>query len=77
MLPVWCDNSPDSLLDMAARLCVLNLPLIRGQLEAAVDNGMHLPSQVGEQILQVSHRFGTELLSHNLKGGAATQLGYR
>ena len=77
MLPVWCDNSPDSLLDMAARLCVLNLPLIRGQLEAAVDNGMHLPSQVGEQILQVSHRFGMELLSHSVKGGAATQLGYR
>ena len=58
MVTVWYDNSPDSLLDITARQCVLNLDVIKGQIKAATDRNMeiHLPSQIGEKLFQVAQK---------------------
>ena len=55
MRTVWCDNSPDSLLDTAARFCIENLHVFRQHIKAAADNdgGIHLPLEIGEKLFQV------------------------
>ena len=57
MRSVWCDNSPDSLLDTAARFCILNLNILKQHIKAAAENdvGMHLPIEVGEKLFQVEN----------------------
>ena len=47
MRTVWSDNSPASLQDEAARICVLNLHLMQQRGE------VHLPTRIGEKLFQV------------------------
>ena len=48
MRTVWSDNSPASLQDEAARVCVLNLHLMQQQR-----GEVHLPTRIGEKLFQV------------------------
>ena len=58
MRTAWCDNSPDSLLDIAASFCITNLDVFKRHIKAAADNdiGIHLPLEIGEKLFQVEHR---------------------
>lgn len=61
---IWEVNSPDSLLDLSARFCVLNTQTFTklrkdGHLE--LQDGMHLPAEIGEKLFHISQEEGIDL----------------
>lgn len=58
-----CDNSPDSLLELAARFCAASLlQVTRAQRPDAVDlSALCLPHEVGEQLFQAACELDRDL----------------
>jgi len=57
---IWESNSPTSLLDVAARHCVLNLESFTSWLEN-VGPDVHLPTEIAEKLFQLAQEEGMDL----------------
>ena len=53
---IWCENSPDSLLEISAKFCVKNLHVVtRSHFWSDTDiNSLCLPNEIGEKLFQVA-----------------------
>ena len=59
---IWECNSPDSLLDLAARYCITHLDTFRTSSKAETDrDSLHLPTEIGEKLFQMAQEEGLDL----------------
>ena len=61
-MTIWECNSPESLLDLSARHCVTNLRVLKAAgLNEGQENRIHLPTEIGERLLEVAQEEGIDL----------------
>jgi len=60
MKTIWEVNSPDSLLDLAARFCISHLDTFMVYSKRGTEE-LHLPTEIGEKLFQVAQEEGLDL----------------